>query len=302
MSKLERLLNLTAALLETERPLTAEQLRDRVPGYPEAKASFRRTFERDKDEIRRLGLPLTVTRIDADRGPVDAYRIPSDEYEFVALDLEPDELTAVALAARSLQLGGSASSSALWKLGGAGADADALAVGDLVGEPALAVVFEAITVKRSVTFIYRGRERHIDPGRLDFRRGRWYLTGFDHDVDELRTFRLDRIEGDAAMGGPSTLEGPIDRELTLEPWQLGDEQPVVAQLLLDHSISTWTMRTVSGLTAVADTATGLLVECEVRSQQAFCSFVAGLLAEAEIVGPPELRSAMTDWLSQMASP
>ena len=62
MARLERLVNLSAALLAADRALTAEELRERVPGYPDEKSSFRRQFERDKDALRELGIPLqTVT-------------------------------------------------------------------------------------------------------------------------------------------------------------------------------------------------------------------------------------------------
>ena len=61
-SKLERLLNLTAALLDTPRPLTAEQLRQRVPGYPSDAVAFHRAFERDTDDLRELGIPLRRER------------------------------------------------------------------------------------------------------------------------------------------------------------------------------------------------------------------------------------------------
>ena len=72
MDKLERLLNLTAALLHAEIPLTAEELRDRVGGYPDTKATFRRAFERDKDDLRSMGMPLRVEPVPGVDPPVDA--------------------------------------------------------------------------------------------------------------------------------------------------------------------------------------------------------------------------------------
>ncbi|MEK9999630.1 MAG: hypothetical protein VW623_05935, partial [Acidimicrobiaceae bacterium] len=71
MDKLERLLNLTAALLHAEIPLTAEELRDRVGGYPDTKATFRRAFERDKDDLRSMGMPLRVEPVPGVDPPVD---------------------------------------------------------------------------------------------------------------------------------------------------------------------------------------------------------------------------------------
>ena len=66
MSRIERLVNLTAALLAAERPLSADELRSRVPGYPDEKASFRRQFERDKEVLRDLGLPLSMESLPGD--------------------------------------------------------------------------------------------------------------------------------------------------------------------------------------------------------------------------------------------
>ena len=65
-ARLERLINLTATLLETRRPLTLEELADRLePGYPDELAARRRQFERDKETLRELGVPITVEAVDA---------------------------------------------------------------------------------------------------------------------------------------------------------------------------------------------------------------------------------------------
>ena len=71
MDKLERLLNLTAALLHTSRPLTAEEIRERVPGYPDNLVAFRRTFERDKDDLREMGIPLAVESVESEERPTN---------------------------------------------------------------------------------------------------------------------------------------------------------------------------------------------------------------------------------------
>ena len=64
MTKLERLLNLIAALIHTVVPMTAEEIREEVEGYGGAsEASFRRAFERDKDELRSMGIPISVSTV-----------------------------------------------------------------------------------------------------------------------------------------------------------------------------------------------------------------------------------------------
>ena len=118
MDKLERLLNLISALLETSRPLTAEELRERVPGYPEAKASFRRAFERDKEDLREMGVPLVYEPIPGVDPPTDGYRIDRSRYYLRDPGFEPDELAALHLAVSAVRLDGVESEAGLWKLGG----------------------------------------------------------------------------------------------------------------------------------------------------------------------------------------
>jgi proteasome accessory factor B len=117
VDKLERLLNLTAALLHTSRPLTAEEIRERVPGYPEGLSAFRRTFERDKDDLREMGVPLSIERIEAEERPIDGYRIHERDYYLRDPGLDPDEAAALNLAVSAVRLDGVQGVEALWKLG-----------------------------------------------------------------------------------------------------------------------------------------------------------------------------------------
>jgi proteasome accessory factor B len=88
--RLERLTNLVATLLDTRRPLTLEEIVDLVPGYPDDKLSYRRQFERDKDTLRGIGIPVRLESVD-ELGPEQGYRIPPDEYYLPSLDLTADE-------------------------------------------------------------------------------------------------------------------------------------------------------------------------------------------------------------------
>src|SRR5205823_6317760 len=118
MDRLERLINLIAALLEAERPLSAEELHQRLPGYAENHAAFRRSFERDKDALREMGIPLALEAVDPSQPHLEGYRIPKDEYYLHDPGLAPDELAALHLAASAVQLEGTRGMEALWKLGG----------------------------------------------------------------------------------------------------------------------------------------------------------------------------------------
>src|SRR5262245_38836515 len=98
MDKLERLLNLTAALLETRQPMRASEIREKVPGYPDNDTAFHRAFERDKDDLREMGIPIVIEPVTNSHSPVDGYRIHKEQYYLRDPGLEPDELAALHLA------------------------------------------------------------------------------------------------------------------------------------------------------------------------------------------------------------
>src|SRR3546814_12193712 len=117
-TKLERLLNLTALLLAAPRPLTADDIQEQLEQYPRDLVAFRRAFERDKDELRGMGIPLRVQRVPGRVPEVDGYRIPPEEYALRDPALTTEELAALHLAASAVQVEGLPSTEGLMKLGG----------------------------------------------------------------------------------------------------------------------------------------------------------------------------------------
>lgn len=303
MDKLERLLNLTATLLHTSRPLTAEEIRERVPGYPDGLTAFRRAFERDKDDLREMGVPLSMERIEGEERPIDGYRIHERDYYLRDPGLEPDEQAALNLALSAVRLDGVQGIDALWKLGGSGTDErSASELASLPSDPTLVPVFGAIVDRRTVTFVYRGSERTaertVEPHRLDFRRGRWYLTGLDRLTEDARVFRLDRIDGSLEIGDADSFP-PSDRltEGPAEPWEFGDEEPVTARMLVDRDHVIWAEQSLGRSAAVAEHADGAVVfEVAVSNWPAFRSFVASFLDHAELLEPADLRADLVAWL------
>ena len=98
--KTERLLSLVVCLLSTRRYLTAEQIRQAVAVYPEQPEAFKRMFERDKEELRELGIPLETGSLSPTDGEDIGYRVQRQAYELPELRLEPDEAAVLGLAAR----------------------------------------------------------------------------------------------------------------------------------------------------------------------------------------------------------
>ena len=214
-AKTERLLNLVIALLSTRMPLSKQRIRAAVPNYQDTASdeAFDRMFERDKDELRELGIPLVTEPVDPLFDDETGYRIDRREYDLPEIAFEPDEVAALALAGRTwtqATLAGPAAA-ALVKLASTGVPLDDRS---LVGieprvrttESAFEPLRRAVLARQPVTFEYRKSEgdqatRKAQPWGLAMWRGRWYLTAYDEDRDAERVFRLSRIVGSVTPRG-----------------------------------------------------------------------------------------------------
>jgi proteasome accessory factor B len=304
IDRLERLTNLVATLLDTRRPLPLDEIVDLVPGYPDDKLAYRRQFERDKETLRGIGIPVRVESVDA-LGPEQGYRILPDEYYLPPLDLTPDEQAALHVAVTAVRLeGGPGPAEALWKLGGReGEAANALAA--LPTVPALPAMFDAYRSRATVTFRHRGELRQLDPWGILFRRGHWYVVGHDHDRGDRRSFRVDRIEGYIETGPAHAFDPPARLEpgavLGDEPWRYGDEDVVAARVAVDPVQASSVVAQVGEDAVVERRDDGtVVIELPVTNTEAFRSFVLGLLDAAEVIAPPELRDEMRTWLDDLA--
>lgn len=297
-SKLERLLNLVAALLDTERPLAAEEIRVRIDGYADSQASFRRAFERDKDDLRAMGIPIVIEAIPGTNPPADGYRIHRRDYASRSSALEPDELAALHLAASLVEIEG-LDDEAFWKLGGVADEPEIDGPRfSLPTDPNLADLFSAARERTWVGFRYRSEPRHVLPRRLTFTNGHWYLSAWDAVRRDHRSFRVDRIDGDvsAAAAGPDPTADP-PRELRLKPWELGDEDDTPVRVLIDADQAAWARHEVGPTASVSERHDGSIeVELAVRNRAGLCSFVLSYLDHAEVLGPPDVRSEVVAWV------
>ena len=209
----ERLLNLFIALTSTRARMDKQQIRSTVYGYDQgmqgqdakADAAFERMFERDKEDLRRLGVPLqTVT--DAANGGDIGYRIDASDATMQPIDVTPAELAVLSLAVdywRDAALGTDARQAFIKVASRVQHEAipelpfGARATG---ARSALGVFAEAIHERRAVAFDYASSQsppssRVVDPWRIVMSGGTDYLVGRDHKADALRTFRVSRILG-----------------------------------------------------------------------------------------------------------
>jgi len=296
---IERILNLLAFLLTVGRPVTAEEIRHTVAGYgQEGDEAFRRTFERDKDLLRSLGIPLRL--VFTDRWEVEqGYLVPKDEYALVDPGLTDEERAALGLAAQVVRIGGLASEpAALFKLGGAPPAGSGEPVGADLGAASadLPLLFAAAAEAREVAFTYLGKARRVRPYGLVHRRGHWYLVGPPAGETAVRTFRVDRLEALRLGNRPQAFSRPAGFRaadaIPEAPWEGGEEE-VEVMVRFDREVAWWARRQLTAAAAVVEEPGGSLVaRLPVRAVGAFIGWMVGFEDAAEVLEPTEVRQRL----------
>ncbi|WP_422686020.1 helix-turn-helix transcriptional regulator [Candidatus Planktophila dulcis] len=219
--KSERLINLTIALLATKRFITKSEIFKTIEGYEGSSESKERMFERDKDDLRSLGIEIEVGSFDPLFNDEAGYRIKQERYQLDLGDITTLEISLLSLAAQAWQ-GASlddAAQRALVKLNSLGIAVDETNLPVSIpflsdGGLDLPKITHAIAEHQILEFIYRNYDlseenRRVVPIGLSTRSGYWYLTGVDQSIEEVRTFRFDRVIGSFTVKkGPKNFETP----------------------------------------------------------------------------------------------
>jgi len=323
----ERLLDLVIALVNTPHRMTKAQIQRSVAGYDDAPSveAFERMFERDKDALRELGIPIeTVT--DAAHGDDVGYRVDLDAYALPPIELTPAQHGVLSLAARFWQDHSLArdASRALTKLSavtsGPGSEESvaALAPRARAGGDAFLPLLDAIQHAQAVTFCYRAastgeeRLRTVEPWRLVASRGGWYLVGRDRDRAEARAFRLTRMTSAPTAIGPSRafdVPAELDARALIDTQHGGAERIAVLAVTPERAgalrARAVTATGESGadeqhLAAIA-TATGRdLLRVPYRAATRMAEELSGYGDAALVLAPTELRSAVLQRLNAAA--
>lgn len=239
--KTERLLNLVILLLVARNYTTKEQIRALMEPYRETASTeaFERMFERDKEELRALGIPLETGPVDKYFDDEQGYRIKRDAFELPPLDFTAEEVAVLGLAARVWRHAGlaSATSEALLKLKAAGLDFDREQLDTVqptlvAQEPSFEAMWQAAASRTPVRFDYRRSDqqeaetRHLQPWGVITAQGRWYVAGHDLDRDAARLFRLSRVVSEVeADGEPGSYVVPEGTDLRALSQSVTPPQP-----------------------------------------------------------------------------
>ncbi len=322
-SKVERLTNLVIALLSTRGYLAADKIRSSVAGYDSSSdEAFSRMFERDKTELRDLGIPLETGKASA-FDTKEGYRINRDAYALAPVALTTDEAAAVAVATQlweSPELV-TAAQGALLKLRAAGVDVDPdspVAIASPTGptglrgsERVLGVLLSAIDSGQVVQFPHRPSRaepytvRTVEPWGVVTEKGRWYLVGHDRDRNATRVFRLSRIADELTpIGDPDAVAAPDGVDLRAIVAEAVADAPtgVRARVWVADGRATALRRAGKPLGARQLAGRdGEVIELDVGSTDRLAQEITGYGADAVVLEPSALRGDVLGRLQAHAS-
>ncbi len=299
VSKVERLLNVVAMLLDSPQPVPLVTIVHEVPGYPPAFPSARVQFERDKSDLRAEGIEVVTSG----EGAEARYWIDPARHYLPDLGLDEEEAVALNVAASAVRFEGDDPDEALLKVGAAGADGPALVA--LPADPRLPALYEAVRARRLLSFAYDGVDRAFEPYGLLCRDAFWYLVGHDRTRDAPRSFRVDRIAGAIEPGDAAAFDVPASydpaRALPEQPYALAPGEAVEATIEVDRVMASRVVREV-GEAAVRERRTDgtVVVAIPVLNPAGLRSWLFGFLDHARVLDPPELVEVVTGWLEAMA--
>ncbi len=316
MDKIERLINLTAYLLDSRRPVSFGELCQTVystqpADTPTQRNALHKMFERDKEELRDMGVDIIVEK--QEPGGEDGYIISREAYYLPQLKLDPQERVALALVSRLFLGSGTPFSgpahSALLKLvfdeEGVLEDLPHVHwVESPADRQALGAVLDGLMRRKLLEFSYRALDssepirREVEPYGLFNRFGHWYLVGCCHYRGEIRCFKLDRITSEVEVNRarPRTpdFEVPEGFELSREiPWEwpppYGAED-IESKVAFSPGLAFVRDSGPARLLSEKRLGDGSLeVDYEVADPEQFVEWVLGFGKEAVIKSPPELR-------------
>ena len=307
--KSERLVNLTIALLGTKRWLTKSQIFTAIDGYEGEPDAKERMFERDKDDLRNLGIEIEVGSFDPLFEDEVGYRIRPDSYRNDISEISARELSLISLATSIWQgaVLDSLALSGLIKLKSLGIESDLDAIPSIaptihISDENFATIVDAIANRRTISFSYLSQEltaqvRVLEPYGAGTKGGYWYVAGLDLDRKDIRLFRLDRIDSEVALQGKAgsyvippdfamstQLASPVKTEIATLKVRRGKAQKIVLASTIIEDGDEW-----------------VVVEYPFLHQSELLTDLLWHLEDVEIVKPVQARTSIIEHLNQVVA-
>jgi proteasome accessory factor B len=330
MQKDQRLLDLAAFLLKTAEPVSWREIQEQFPeDYAGTGEAAIRKFERDKADLLELGIPVRYVAGDEDLPA--GYLIAKDEFYLPDLKLPPEDLAllyvagSAALATGTFPYGrdlahalnklsfaarapGASEAAAVAARSLSAGDAPEIAPGGLVEE-----VSRAVAHRKRVHLAYHGAERRertereVDPYGLFQQGGAWYLVGWCHLRQAIRTFHVARIESLSVNAhSPRSADFTARKDFSLadhatrEPWEYQKHPPVRCRIRLDSGASAEVLASFGPRARVREEGSGAVVEVEATNTEGLLRHVLALGDRAEVLAPKALRERAGEVLAGLA--
>lgn len=322
----ERLLTLIATLLDARKPLSLKDLREKLPRgfYDGSDDAAERKFERDKEVLLELGIPVRYKTAD-DEDDEGGYLVDRDRLFLPDLDLSADESATLFFAGSALlehrelpyrddleralekiRLRGEVPASQ------GAADRVLFHYPSLDGGTAitktLAVIHEALARRKTLTLVYRsggdldGVKRKVDPYGLFCRRGRWLLVGQSHERGSLRVFAVQKIEQVAVNGSkPRQADFEVPKSFTLRdwvtvaPWRYQRHAPLTVEIDVEAAYG-WLAEQELETPGVSTIERAVRFRVLTTNQDALVEWLLGMGTKARVVSPEPLRKAVRERL------
>jgi len=298
--KSERLVNLVIALLATKRYLTKSEIFRTIEGYEGSSESMERMFERDKDELRALGIEIEVSALDPLFDDEIGYRIRFENYVMDHSGFTTNEIAYMSLAAQvwKEEALSEIAQHAMRKLAGLASPIDISEIPAiapvLINAPKfLNEIIDCISKRRTIEFIYLDSEMKTQSRQVNVYsyfsfKGNWYFSGLDLRKAEIRTFKCDRIVGDVSLSKDSkTYEIPEKYISSTESEE--NTYELTAQLLVRKGRGSQLRNRASKIVTAEDFDA---VDVPYSSENELLSLVLWHLDDVQVLAPSVLRDSV----------
>lgn len=299
--KTERQLDLLFILLNASRPLGRDAIRQKIEEYrtQDNQESFERMFERDKEDLRSVGVPIETKLLDPLFEDEFGYELRLQDLSFKNANFtgpELAELTRAALIWEDSTLSASARLGlvkSLTKSNVVFEDQEEFNLSNLVSSHFYVVIAEALANKKIIEFDYYkpsqrlATKKRLAPESLFTKKTYVYLSAIDLSDGRVKTFNLARIASEITVSDPKD----EDQHLIKQKKSNENERPKLARLRPRFSPE-------SILHSLGGTKNGDWIEIEYFEEESFAIFIAPLSNQVSEIEPPSLKKLVISQLEQ----
>tara|TARA_B100000902_G_scaffold106331_1_gene108209 strand:+ start:83 stop:940 length:858 start_codon:yes stop_codon:yes gene_type:complete len=272
--------------------------------YVDDGPSSKKTFERDKKDLRECGISIHTENIGGNDESAGGTRYAiRDADVFLNLELSDSESLAIEMAASMVQFDAAWEIDALAKLGSGALPTAPPLRAQLSAPDELVPLHDAVDRNCLINFAYGGQAREVEPVLVFWRQGGWYVHGYEGEV--AKNFKVERFQSSVTIGASGSARShPVPKPaeaMAEDPLLHGPESALVAEVLIDPLLARQVERDRGGVTERRADGS-VVVEVDVRSPGAFRSWLFGMGDHAVVLSPPEMVADTVAWLEALVNP